>query len=51
MHVSVAAYLGINKPKAADTPKTRDEVVNELTAIAGPARSRFVPPVPIKPAE
>lgn len=52
VHVAVAGYLGLNKPgKQAASAQTKDEVMRELSTVAGPARATFVPPIPIRPAE
>jgi hypothetical protein len=51
VHIAVAGYLGLNKSKQQATPQTKDEVMRELSTVAGPARATFVPPIPIRPAE
>lgn len=51
MHISVAAYLGLSKPVPEARPApNRAEVERELSALAGPSRGKFVPPIPIRPA-
>lgn len=49
VHISVAAYLGLGQQAQQQIKRElSDEDVVELGTIAGPARSKFVPPIPIQ---
>ena len=47
MHVSVARYLGFKPEGARRSQQRMSDVVAQATAIAGPPRKKFVPPIPI----